>query len=169
MIYFQNSLYKHRTYGITDNVEYPNLLESPQPAVDRTSKPQFGEEGSFLTDNTNVMQVATPDSVSESLPTKGTAGPGVNRGTKTAALQTYEERSRTTSERLHAERAKKAQEESQLKAQKEREIQRIIKEKEAEEERVQLLQTREEELLLNITNLEEKQKAQVNSSSCLCN
>jgi hypothetical protein len=178
MIYFQNFLYKQKINGITGKVEYPNLLESPQPAIDRTSKPHFGAQGSFLTDNTNMMQVATSDSVSESHPrvisyssdrTKGTVRPGVNRGTKPTALQTYEERSRGISERLHADREKKAQEESQLKAEKEREILRISKEKEAEEERVQLLQAREQELLLNITNLEEKQKAQVNSSSCLCN
>jgi hypothetical protein len=159
-------------------VEYPNFLESPQPAIDRTSKPQFGGKGSLFADNANMMQVATPDGVNVSHPvidsfssdrTKDTVRPGVNRESKAAALQTYEKRSWGVSELPYAERVKRAQalEESQLKAEKEQEILRISKEKEAEEERVRLLQTREEELILNITNLTEHHKAQVNSSSCL--
>lgn len=159
-------------------MEYPNFLESPQPTIDRTSKPQFDGKGSLLADDVNTLQVATSDSVSEGHPkvtsfssdrTKGIVKPGVNRGSKAAALQTYEERSREISDLLRAEEAKKAQklEESELKAQSEREILRISKEKEAEEERVRLLQNREEELLLNIAKLEEKQQDQVNSSSYL--
>lgn len=158
-------------------MEYPNFLES-QPAIDRTSKPQFGGKGSLLADDVNIVQVATPDSVSEGHPrvtsfssdrTMGTVKPGVDRESKAVALQTYEERSREISELLYAEKAKRAQklEESELKAQREREILRISKEKEAEEERVLLLQNREEELLLSITKLEEKQQDQVNSSSYL--
>lgn len=155
-------------------MEYPNFLESPQPAIDRTSKPQFGGKGSLLEDNINTIQVAIPDSVSEgqsrvtsfsSDRTKDIVKPGVDRGSKAAALQTYEERSREISEPLLSEIEKRAQklEESELKAEREREILRISKEKEAEEERVRLLQNREEELLLSIAKLEEKQQDQVNS------
>jgi hypothetical protein len=129
-------------------------------------------------DDVNIVQVATQDSVSEGHPrvtssssdrTNGIVKPGVDRGSKAAALQTYAERSREINELLYAEKAKRTQklEESEVNAQSEREKLRASKEHEADEERVHLLQGREEELLLNIAKLNEKQQDQVNSSSYL--
>jgi hypothetical protein len=153
-------------------VEYPPLVEAPQPVIDRKSKPPFG--GSFSAGNMSSIQVATQDSVSEGCPTviatfsdktNSILRPGVDRGSKAAALQTYEERSRAVTELLHAKdklaNKSKELEESRLKAQQEWEILRISKEKEAEEERTKLLQNREEELLLNIRKLELEQQCKV--------
>jgi hypothetical protein len=166
---------QQQTCGFTGDVEYPNLMEAPQPVIDHTSKPPFGARGSLSADSMSSVQVATQDGVSgghsrvfssSSDRTNSIVRPSVDRGSKAAALQTYEERCQTAYELLHAKGpGNKSQEleESRLKAQKEWEILRISKEKEAEEERTKLLQDREEELLLSISKLEENHQAQVNS------
>ena len=83
----------------------------PQPAVDRTSKPQVGK-GNVSVDNIISVRVPTPVSVSSggqskitttSIEVIGTPDkPGVNRSSKVFAMQTYEERSRIASELLLA-------------------------------------------------------------------
>jgi hypothetical protein len=151
-------------------------MEAPQPVIDRTSKPTFDARGSLSAGSKNSVRVAIQDSVNEghsrvfssSSDRTSIVRPSVDRESKSAALQTYEERSQAVAELLHAKTlAGKLQEleESKLKAQKEWEILRISKEKEAEEERTKLLQSREEELLLSISKLEESQQAQVNRNS----
>jgi hypothetical protein len=150
-------------------------MEFVQPVVDRTSKPTSSGKGSLLAESTNTIQAAVPGSVSEGHPglirsssnkVNSIIRPGVDRRSKAVALQTYEDRSRVVAKLLHGQEklASESQklEESKLDAQKECELLRISKEKEADEERVQLLQKREEELLLSITKLEDKQRAQVN-------
>jgi hypothetical protein len=168
-----------QTFGFTGGVEYPSLMESAEPVIDRTSKPHLVRKGSMLADSVSTMRSATLHSVSEGHQrvissstdrTNSSARPGVNRGAKAVALQTYEERSREATRLLLARGLDKLQEPEDsniVKAQNGQELLRITKEKEADEERVRLLQDREEELLLNYTKLEETRRIEVNSSSYL--
>lgn len=155
-------------------------MESAEPVVDRTSKPHFVRKGSLLADNVSTMRLTPLDNVSEGHQrvissstdrTKSSVRPGVDRGAKAVALQTYEERSQEVTKLLLARelenKSQEPEDSNKVKAQNEQEILRISKEKEAEEERVRLLQDREEELLLDITKLEERQQIEVNNSSYL--
>lgn len=161
-------------------MEYPSLVEPAEPVIDRTSKPYFGRQGSLLADSVSSMRGAALDNVTESQQRvisssadrmNGNVRPGVNRGAKAAAVQTYEERSREATKLLQVrELENKSQEHedsNKVKAQEDPEILRITKEKEADEERVQLLQDREEELIQDITKLEERCRIEVNNSSSL--
>jgi hypothetical protein len=97
--------------------------------------------------------------------------PGVNRGAKAAAMQTYEERSREAAKLLLARelenKSQQHEDSNKVKAPDDQEILRITKEKEAAEERVRLLQDREEELVQTIVKLEERRQIEVNNSSSL--
>ena len=165
-----------------DDIQYPNFIDPPilvsQPIVDRASKPQVGK-GSLSSDNLSTLKNQTPPFVnsggdSKIIPasserTNSTERPGVDRSSKAIAMQTYEERSRVASELLNAKkRLKDLELESQSETNREWEIMRLSKEKEAEEERVQLLQDREEELLRDISKLEEKHRNKVNSFEVAC-
>ena len=159
-------------------MEYPSLVDSAEPVIDRTSKPNFVRQGSMLADNVSSMRAAAPDNVTESRQRVSSSSadrmnsnvrPGVNRGAKAAAMQTYEERSREAEKFLLARRLENKSQEhedsNKIKAQEVQEIMRITKEKEAEEERVRLLQDREEELIRNNMKLEERFQIEVNNSS----
>lgn len=161
-------------------MEYPSLVESAEPVIDRTSKPYFVRQGSLLADSVSSIQATALDNVTESQQRvisssadrmDSNVRPGVNRGAKAAAVQTYEERCREVTKLLHAmeleNKLQEYQDSNKVKAQEDQEILRIIKEKEADEERVRLLQDREEELIQNITKLEEKRQIEVNNSSSL--
>jgi hypothetical protein len=132
----------------------------------------------MLADNVSSMRAAALDSVTESHQKvisssadrmNSNIRPGVNRGAKAAAMQTYEERSREAEKLLLARRLENKSQEhedsNKVKAQEVQEIMRITKEKEAEEERVRLLQDREEELIQNNMKLEERFQIEVNNSS----
>jgi hypothetical protein len=172
---FKNFHYLQQTSGFTEGVEYPSLVESAEPVVDRTSKPHFVRKGSLLADNVSTMRVATLDSVSEGHQrvissstdrTNSNVRPGVNRAAKASALQTYEERSGEATKLLLARglehKSQEPEDSNKVKTQKEQELLRITKEKEAEE-----LQDINEELLLNVTKVEERQQIEVNNSSYL--
>jgi len=153
-------------------------VEPAEPVIDRTSKPYFVRQGSLLADSVSSMQGAALDIVTESHQRvisssadrmNSIVRPGVNRGAKAAAVQTYEERSREATKLLHARelenKSQEHQDSNEVKAQEDLEKLRITKENEADEERLQLLQEREEELLQDITILEEKCQIEVNNSS----
>jgi ubiquitin carboxyl-terminal hydrolase 8 len=155
--------------SLLEHVEYPSLVEPAEPVIDRTSKPYFDRQGSLLADSVNSMQGAAQDSLTESHQRaisssadrmNSNVRPGVNRGAKAAAVQTYEERSREATKLLHGRELENKSQENQdsnkVKAQEDPEVLRITKEKEADEERVRLLQDIEEELIQDITKLEEK-------------
>jgi hypothetical protein len=178
--HFQNFHLIQQVSGFTGGVEYPSLVESAEPVIDRTSKPYFVRQGSLLADNASSMRVAALDSVTESHQRvissstdrmNSSVRPGVNRGTKAAAVQTYEERSREATKLLLARdlenKPKEPEDSNKVQTQKDQEILRISKEKEADEERVRLLQDREEELVLNLTKMEEMHQIEVNNSSFL--
>jgi len=161
-------------------VEYPSLVEPAEPVIDRTSKPYFVRQGSLLADSVSSMQDAALDNVTESQQRvisssadrmNSDVRPGVNRGAKAAAVQTYEERSREATKLLQVRelenKSQEHQDSNKVKAQEDPEILRITKEKEADEERVQLLQDREEELIQDITKLEERCRIEVNNLSSL--
>lgn len=175
---FQNFHHIQQASVFTGHVEYPSLVEPPEPVVDRTSKPYFVRQGSLLADSVSSMLGAALDSVTESHQRvisstadrmNSNVRPGVNRGAKAAAVQTYEERSREATKLLHARelenKSQEQQDSNKVKAQEDPEIFRITKEKEAEEERLRLLQEREEELIQDITELEKKCQIEVNNSS----
>ncbi|XP_069679100.1 ubiquitin carboxyl-terminal hydrolase 8 isoform X2 [Periplaneta americana] len=160
---------------LLDDVEYPNILETanlvPLPLVDRSSKPHAIRRGSASADKMNIGRMIPVDSVSGGQPrvtgsssdrTGNVAKPVVDRGSKAAVLQMYEERSRLLSEMLNAKENKSQELEAvKVKAEKDWEILRMNKEKEADEEIVRLLQEKEEKLLREISQLKERQQTEV--------